>query len=82
MELLFVCLLQVCEAVAGYRDTVGLTEFFDACKALGLSSKAAYTLYLTGRAPDSAAVSMKDYRERGATLEALRSEWLSTWYQS
>ena len=75
-------MLQVCKAVAGYRDTIGPTEFFDSCKARGLSSKAPYTLYLTGRAPDSAAVSMKDYRERGATLEALRSKWLSTWYQS
>ena len=74
--------LQVCEAVSGYRDTVGLTNYFNNCKALGLGSKASYTLYLTGRAPDSSAVSMRDYRERGTTLEALRREWLSTWYQS
>ena len=82
LKLLFVYFVQVCEAVAGYRDTVGLTKYFNECKALGLGSKASYTLYLTGRAPDSSAVSMRDYRERGTTLEALRREWLSTWYQS
>ena len=79
---LFVYFVQVCEAVAGYRDTVGLTKYFSDCKALGLGSKACYTMYLTGRAPDSSAVSMREYRERGTTLEALRREWLTTWYQS
>ena len=62
--------------------SVGLTNYFNHCKALGLGSKASYTLYLTGRAPDSSAISMREYRERGTTLEALRREWLTTWYQS
>ena len=70
--------MQVCEAVAGYRDAIGLT-FFGECKARGLGSKTAYTLYLTGRAPDSSSVSRKVYMERGATLEMLRKEWLSVW---
>ena len=36
------CILQVCEAISGLRDALGLNEFFDMCKS-GLGKK---TLYL------------------------------------
>ena len=70
--------MQVCEAVAGFRDTIGLT-FFEECKARGLGTKAAYSLFLSGRAPDGTSVSRGEYLERGNTLEKMRSEWLCMW---
>ena len=74
--------LQVCEAVTPYRDAGVLNVFFGECKARGLASSAAYTLYLTGRAPDGSPVPRSDYMERADTLEELRSEWLKTWGQT
>ena len=70
--------MQVCEAVAGYSEAIGLT-FFEECKALGLGSKTAFALYLTGRAPDSSSVLRKEYMKRAATLEMIKKEWLSVW---
>ena len=74
--------LQVCEAVTPYRDAGALNVFFGECKARGLASSAAYTLYLTGKAPDGSPVPRSDYMERADTLEELRSEWLKTWGQT
>lgn len=74
--------LQVCEAVAPFRDAGTLSVFFAECKARGLASTAAYTLYLTGKAPDGSPVPRRDYMERGDALENLRREWLTTWGQS
>ena len=76
---IFVSLVQVCEAVSATRDTLGLTAYFQQCKANGLDTKASYGHFLSGRAPDSTSVSRRDYLERGNTLENLRGEWLSMW---
>ena len=48
----------------------------------GLASTAAYTLYLTGKAPDGSLVPRRDYMEHADVLENLRREWLITWGQS
>ena len=69
----------MCEAITAYREVVGLAAFFADSKALGHSSRAAYTLYLTGRAPDGTTISRRDYMKRGNVLEDLRKEWLSMW---
>ena len=71
--------MQVCEAVSATRDTLGLNGFFEQCKARGLGTKAAYSLFLSGRAPDGTSVSRGEYLERGNTLEKMRSEWLCMW---
>ena len=71
--------LQMCEATTAYREAVGLAAFFADSKARGHCSRAAYTLYLTGRAPDGSCISRSDYMKRGSVLENLRKEWLSMW---
>ena len=74
--------MQVCEAVAAYREDVGVTAFFELSKARGLGSSASYVLFLNGQAPDGSSISRTDYMRRGATLEMLRGEWLSMWLSS
>ena len=71
--------LQMCEATTAYREAVGLADFFANSKARGHGSRTAYTLYLTGRAPDGSTISRSDYMSRGSVLENLRKEWLSMW---
>ena len=69
----------MCEAISGMRDALGLKDFFESCKNLGMGVKASYSLYLCGFAPDESGISMKEYRKRGSDLERMRKEWLSMW---
>ena len=73
------CILQVCEAISGLRDALGLKEFFDMCKSRGLGKKASYSLYLCGFASDESGIGMEEYRKRGKNLDKMRDEWMSMW---
>ena len=74
-----ICILQVCEAISGLREALGLQEFFDTCKSHGLGKEPSYSLYLCGFAPDGSSIAMDDYMKRGENLDKMREEWLSIW---
>ena len=64
-----------CTSLAGMREMLGLSSFFNECK--GYSSDKMYILYVNGLDEYGNWVSSEDYEARGLNLSKMRSAWVS-----
>ena len=74
--------LESCLGARDARDSLGITAFFGACRALGRSKAAAMELFVNGRDETGAYVGRAAHLARGADLRGLQELWLGSWEQA